>query len=276
MRKTPIKHTQVRKSDIAALVSLLICQQAGAVLVASPSPTNPRTSAPDNGAPWSNVVLTNGASGVYLGGGWMLTAEHVFDDQAQPFVTYNSTQYLADLSKSYVLDNTLAAQALGLTAKADIVLFRLQEALPGLPTISLGDPTVNMQITMIGFGSGKSWGTNNIEGTSLLNPYDYTNPSDNDFVGFATDYDTATLTEGQATGGDSGGAAFAYIGGEWKIVGMMNAVDTTSSPNETLFSNISYYSSQITNIIQTQGSIPEPSSLLFYLTSALFILRRRR
>src|SRR5690348_5976400 len=35
------------------------------------------TSAPPDGAPWDNVAGVNGASGVYLGGAWVLTASHV-------------------------------------------------------------------------------------------------------------------------------------------------------------------------------------------------------
>jgi hypothetical protein len=267
---------EVKIQSIVGCIYLLLGHHAGAVLVATPSPSNPRTSAPANGAPWDNVVQTIGASGVYLGGGWMLTAEHVFDDQIQPFVTYNSKQYLADLNKSYVLGNPLAAQILGLTPKADLVLFRLQEALPGLASISLGTPTANMEITMIGFGSGKSWGTNNIEGPYLQNAYDYPAVTDNDFIGFYTDYDSATQTEGQGTSGDSGGVAFAFIGGQWKIVGIMNAINTTVSPNQTLFSNISTYSSEISNIIATQGTIPETSTALLLLSSALIAFRRRR
>ncbi|MEP2775497.1 MAG: trypsin-like serine protease [Luteolibacter sp.] len=257
---------------LALLVFLFLGHEAGAVLVATPSPTNPRTSAPANGAPWDNVILTNGGSGVYLGDGWVLTAEHVFDDQAQPYVTYNSTQYLADLSQSYVLSNPQAMQDAGYTASSDLVLFKLFAPLPGLTTVSLGTPAPNQQITMIGFGGGKSWGTNTTESN-----YGVVSVSgNNDFIGFLTDYDTATPTEGQGTGGDSGGGAFALFGNEWKLVGLMHAVSTTANPNLTLYSDISVYAPEIASIMQPSTAVPEPSLGMTALSMILLAAYRRR
>jgi hypothetical protein len=88
-------------------------------------------------------------------GGYVSLTETV-----NPFVIYNSTPYLADLSKSYVLNNPANFPSLGLTAESDVFLFRLQNAIPSLPTIPLGNATANLEITMIGFGGGKSWGSN--------------------------------------------------------------------------------------------------------------------
>lgn len=244
---------------------------AHAVLVATQNPGNLRTAPPANGAPWTSVLSTNGnASSVYLGGGWVLTAEHVFDDIVNPYVTHNSINYLADLGKSYVLDNPASFPGTGLTAKADLVLFKLVGDIPGLPTISLGAATASLDITMIGFGGGKSWGTNNIEGSPLLLDIDYSNPVDNDFRGFRTDYDTATQSEAQGTGGDSGGGAFAFQGGAWKLVGIMLAIDTDPNPDLTYFADINTYASQINALI------PEPSSLILSISSLALLLCRRR
>ena len=255
------------------LLVLLTNSNAWGVVVATPAPGNLPGSAPANGAPWNNVLRMNTASGVYIGGGWVLTAEHVFDDNVNPFVIYNSTPYLADLSKSYVLNNPADFPSLGLTTESDVVLFRLQNAIPELPTIPLGQATANLGITMIGFGGGKSWGSNNVEGPPVLTNVNW---SSNDFRAFISDYDTATQSEGQGIGGDSGGGAFAFQGGKWKLAGIMNAVDTVSSPQLTVFADISTYSAQINDIILTQGSIPEPSSLLLTTPALLFLLRRRR
>jgi hypothetical protein len=126
---------------------------------------------------------------------------------------------------------------------------------------------------MIGFGGGKSWGSNNVEGPPVLTNVNW---SSNDFRAFISDYDTATQSEGQGIGGDSGGGAFAFQGGGWKLAGIMNAVDTVSSPQLTVFADISTYSAQINDIILTQGSIPEPSSLLLTTPALLLLLRRRR
>ncbi len=258
----------------ALLLLVLIKSNAWGVVVANPNPANLPSSPPANGAPWDSVLRTNTSSGIYIGGGWMLTAEHVFDDNVNPFVIHNSITYLADLSKSYVLNNPSNFPSMGLTAESDVVLFRLQSAIPNLPTISLGNVSANLPITMIGFGGGKSWGSNNVEAGPpvLVN----VNWSENDFRAFITDYDTATQSEGQGVGGDSGGGTFAFQSGEWKLVGLMNAVDTTNVPNRTFHADIATYSSQISNIILTQGNIPEPSSLLLTTPALLLLLRRRR
>ncbi|WP_411826601.1 trypsin-like serine protease [Luteolibacter sp. AS25] len=257
-----------------AVMFLAFASNLPAVTVATQSGTNPSTDAPDNGAPWGNVILTNGASGVYLGGGWVLTAAHVYDDQASPYVTYNSTQYYADLNEVYTLQNSSTAQLQGLSADADLVLFRLDTELSGLPTISLGDVTTNMNITMIGFGGGKTWGTNTVDPQNLASNFNVTDG--NDFVGFQTDYDSGVSTEGQGIIGDSGGAAFAFVGGEWKLIGMMQAVDDAGNPTKTYFSSMSQYSSQINSIISNAGAIPEPSALLLSCPAFLLLLRRKR
>jgi hypothetical protein len=106
------------------LLALLSNSNAWGVVVATPTPGNLPGSAPANGAPWDNVLRMNTASGVYIGGGWVLTAEHVFDDNVNPFVIHNSISYLADLSKSYVLNNPANFPSLGLTTESDVVLFR--------------------------------------------------------------------------------------------------------------------------------------------------------
>ncbi len=260
------------KTTLSALLLLpLLGNSVWGVTVATPNSENLPSSPPANGAPWDNVLNMNGASGVYIGEGWMLSAEHVFDDNPNPFVVHNSTTYLADLTKTYVLENPANFPGLGLTAASDVVLFRLQSAILGLPTISLGSASSNLNITMIGFGGGKSWGTNNVQ--SGLTNLDW---SENDFLAFSTDYDTATQSEGQGIVGDSGGGAFASQSGAWKLVGIMNAVDTDSNPDLTYFANISTYSAEINNIILTQGNIPEPSSLLLSSPALLLLLRRRR
>lgn len=271
-----VKHHQMKSlapTASACLLLLLMGTNAWGVVVANPNPGNLQSSPPANGAPWDNVLITNTASGVYIGGGWMLTAEHVFDDNQNPFVVHNSINYLADLTKSYVLTNPAYFPTSGMTAGSDVVLFRLQSAIPGLATIPLGNVSANLDIAMIGFGGGKSWGANNVEGSpAIVN----VNWSENDFETFFTDYDTATQSEGQAVGGDSGGGAFAFQSGAWKLVGIMNAVDTSSNPDRTFMANISTYSTEINNIILTQGNIPEPSSLLLTSPALLLLLRRRR
>ena len=74
---------------VPAILALASFQtNAWGVLVATPNPGNPPDTAPANGAPWANLLLiNNNSSSVYLGNGWVLTAEHLFDDIANPFVS---------------------------------------------------------------------------------------------------------------------------------------------------------------------------------------------
>ena len=57
--------------------ALLAClPSAHAIVLYNPNVAG-STTAPENFGYWNNVVSTNGASGVYLGEGWVLTANHV-------------------------------------------------------------------------------------------------------------------------------------------------------------------------------------------------------
>ena len=250
---------------------------ANAVVVAIPNPLNPPSGAPDNGAPWDNVLFSNTSSSVYLGGGWVLTAEHVYDDRDPAFVKFGGVNYFRDPNFVFEIDNPPIGVMAGLSQKSDLVLFRLTETLP-LPTIQLGNVTALTGITMIGFGGGngqgggKSWGTNVREaGPSVAVAV----TGNNGFIAFASDYDSATQTEAQAVGGDSGGAAFFFDGAGWRLGGIMLAVNAT----QTFHADLAFYRNDINNKIATNGSaVPEPTAGLLsivFLPLSLFLRRRR-
>lgn len=257
---------------------------ANAVVVATPAPLNLPSEAPDNGAPWDNVLFSNTSSSVYLGGGWVLTAEHVYDDRDPAFVKFGGVNYFRDPNFVFEIDNPPIGVMAGLSQKTDLVLFRLGETLP-LPTIQLGNVTALTGITMIGFGGGdgigggKSWGTNIREPGSpgAVTVRDQNGvPVNNGFIAFVSDYDSATQTEAQAVGGDSGGAAFFFDGAEWRLGGIMLAV--TLGGTQTFHADLAFYQSDINNIIATNGdAVPEPSAvfLTFASTCCLFLRRRR-
>lgn len=248
------------------------------VVVANPNPGNLPNTAPANGAPWDNVLNTNGSSGVYLGGGWVLTAGHVFDDNTPARVNFLGLDYFRDPGFVFTITNPSLIVDTGtgerpMTANSDLVLFRLTTHLPSLPTISLGAVSPGTSITMIGRGAGvKRWGTNTVElDLTVAAP-----PGINDTITFLSDYDSAISTEGQAEGGDSGGAAFFFDGGTWKLGGLMVAASPTLTAYADFSDSFSTYRSQINTLISTNGSIPEPSVIWLTAPTLLLLLRRRR
>ena len=147
-----------------ALASLAAFTPLSVQAVAVATPNGDHTVDPATGVPWDNVLKTTGTSGsaVYLGGGWVITANHVFNDApsaTSSAVDFMGVSYPSDPSQIYELTNPAGVGS----ANPDLRLYRLQVDL-GLPTISLGDAPLGSDVTMIGFGSGaKTWGTNTVE-----------------------------------------------------------------------------------------------------------------
>lgn len=260
------------------LLVLLFNSNAWGVVVATPDPGNLPESAPANGAPWNNVVNTNGSSGVYLGGGWVLTAGHVFNSTTPARVNFMDFDYFRDPSFVFTIQNPALTVSTPsgdrpMTTGSDLVLFRLTSELPSLPTVSLGGVSPGTSITMIGRGGGtKRWGTNTVEPSlTIAAP-----AGANDTLAFISDYDSALSTEGQAETGDSGGAAFFLDGDVWKLGGVMVAASPTVTVYADFSDTFSTYRSQINTIMTTHGPIPEPSALLLTSPVLLLLLRRRR
>src|SRR6266536_3050514 len=80
--QNPGMTSKLRNARSRSLAPVLLCLalwQLGSTNVYSVVVANSQsnTNAPLDGAPWSNVGSVNGASGIYLGSSWMLTASHV-------------------------------------------------------------------------------------------------------------------------------------------------------------------------------------------------------
>lgn len=210
-----------------------------------------------------------GRSAVYLGHGWMASANHVMVDT----VTLGGARYEPIAESRVRIANPDGSPT-------DLQLFRLDPTppLPELP-IRQRPPSPGERVLMIGYGHKRGaarfgllppfwrrdgwelagpgplrWGTNLIEKAGL----------DLETEGvvvrsFATrfDRDLPTPHEAQAVLGDSGGAVFSKYDGEWQLAGIIFAVDGLGSPYErvaayeffTYAADLSYYRPRILAII---------------------------
>ena len=210
------------------------------------------TTDPGN-APWNYVgSISGGASGVYLGayGGnfWVLTAAHV---GAGDFIL-GGTTYNAVSGSSFSVTN-------GDSSLADLTLFRISGN-PGLANLPVASsaPATSTAVEMIGFGGGKSWGTNTI--------FAYTNYTLSGLPYGGSGIVTLASNGGQGVGGDSGGGLFAQSSGTWYLAGILSGVGPISSGGTnfgdgTLSVNFAAYYSQISADIGSVSAIPEPSSV---------------
>jgi hypothetical protein len=236
---------------------------------------------------WNYVGQVGGAneaSGVYLGNGWVITAGHV---GALNFTlgtnTYATTGYsYTNFSISTTNTNTGTIY----TYFADLNLFKVSTSSTLgnslLPTNKLtlvpAYNTAGQTVVMIGYGDAavgrqKSWGINTVTANNILVPlggYPYTT------VDFKTAYGTnsyGTTNSALVIVGDSGGGDFVSDGGKWYLAGLNEAVDSNSN---SYFVNLGYYSSQITDVM---NSVPEPSTWALMglgFCFITFVLRKNR
>jgi len=266
---------------LIGLAMLASLKPASAVLVGNTTyqttePTSASISSWDTGwgesglTGWDYVGTVGGATGVYLGNGWVITAAHV--DLSSGTYTLNGVTY------------TIVSGSAVSSGSADITMFQISSE-PDLPVLSISSSapiSFSTQVVMIGYGGGaKSWGVNTVTAINAqVSVSSYTTTD------FSTTYGTSTsqgrnrttvTNTAEAVLGDSGGAAFAYNSstGTWYLAGLMEAVN---SNGDTYFVQLSSYS---TFIEQTMySSVPEPSTVALLLpvmaVLASLPLRRRR
>jgi hypothetical protein len=258
------------------------------------------TTDPGSALPWASVAkLTNSTgttvapSAVYLGNGYMLTANHV-DMTGLGYVQFEPS------GPTYAIDNTYTPYQV--VPGVDMKIFKLQ-SLPSVTAVTLltlpieqvapayqvgwgvgRDPGESIGDTSVLWGDSttatKRWGANVLRAVG-------TDPYDTLYTILGSDSGTPAglgANEAAATVNDSGSGLFQNIGGIWYLVGLTTGVetdgtsnfgnDTTSDPrgDANAFVRISSYASAINAAV-----VPEPSTYaLFALGLGMVGLHLRR
>jgi hypothetical protein len=246
----------------AVVFALVSGAPAGAVIIASGDGTG-NTSAPPDDPGWDNVGSLSGHAGVYLGNGWVLTADHVGA----------SNMYLDGEFYEPVPGSEVQLETDG--SNADLALFQIVRD-PGLPDVLIRTsppvtwpPSQASEVVMIGRGFNRGaatsgcgrqgwlwgtghkmrWGTNVVEQSGIN-----LSISGRLTRAFSTLFDAGlpTLHEAQASIGDSGGAVFIKneTTSEWELAGIMLAtaacqIGSVIYDDSTYAADLSFYSSQI-------------------------------
>ena len=294
-------------ATIFFILVFALSHAAQAVLINTES-GNGNTNAPADDPGWANVGVLNGASGIYLGSGWVLTAAHVGVGN----ISFAGVSYNALTNTLVQLTNT------GRTTLTDLIMFQLASTPAGLGTLTLASsaPTLGTAVTMIGAGRDRGdftewnvnttttpwtwtvtssnvnaagyrtldsqnmrWGTNTISTTDFW--IDGTNGSP-DVKSFATSFSAGfDNNEAQAVLGDSGGAVFTKKESAWELGGVMFGVGgysgQPSATTNAIFGNVTYSADLSFYAPQIMSVIPEPTTYaLLALSAATLALVKRR
>ncbi len=258
------------------LLSILMVSNAFALVF--PSGDNSKNQSPPDAARTDifNAVgrSSNGGGGsgsvIYLGGKYVLTANHV---NLSSNITFDGNTY-------WPIDFAFTPVQI---SDKDLKIVKLKKTPTGVVGVTLNTSSneITKTGTLIGWGRGRStsdtdgsngwtwgntateakrWGTNDISGAAIL-------PSYNDFNGntyTATPILITTLSNNQgddeaaAAYLDSGGGIFAKFGNEWRLIGLTILASEPSVFNNTAqnyFLQISPYATQI------EAALPDTSTL---------------
>ncbi|HET6553628.1 MAG TPA: trypsin-like serine protease [Dyella sp.] len=230
---------------------------------------------------WDYVGQVNGASGVYLGNGWVLTAGHV----GQGTFTLDGNNYAEIAGSSASIGN------------ADLSLFQIDTtainsgAVLSLPTLTLSAsaPTAynglaGSTVVVIGYGGSspdRSWGVNTVTQVNQTITLQGTSYSTTDFLTLlgTTSFGSRSVTnDALLVAGDSGGGDFILnpLTGKWELAGINEAVGTTSQGQQlSAFVQLSGYEPQIEAIV-TPVPLPGSSWLMLSAMAVLAVLIVRR
>jgi hypothetical protein len=290
----------------------LLCPSLHAVVISSGGPNN---TAPSGQPFFNNVGQVGGSTGIYLGNGWVMTANHVAPSLPTEAI-FGGISY-PTLSNSW----TRLTNPSGFSTFTDIVIFRLT-APPALPTLTISNttPTVGTDVMMIGRGTPQNpetfwsrtvnpgtnddtwltvpqgshnisgftttgtrevrWGVNEVHQNSVAFNVG-TIPSPIHVLSFTTQFDQGAFTqEAQGVNGDSGGAVFIHNGSSWELAGMMFSVlpfETQPGGSTTaVYGNQTAIADLSVYRSQFVNVIPEPSVIMLLIPSIALLLYRRR
>ncbi len=228
---------------LCALILVLgTAPRAGAVVIAS-EPGSGNVTAPADDPGFAHVGSPGIATVVYLGNGWVLTANHVADDD----VTLGGVVYPRVPGSRVTFTNPdssvpdIAAYRIDPHPDLPILLIRADTPADGTPVLMIGHgldrggPVTwegHDGFALLGSQSVR-WGSNEIAGSGTLGGD----------AAIATSFDeAATPHEAQAQYGDSGGAVFAKDAqDDWELAGIMFTIDTyDGQPSYVLYGNVTY------------------------------------
>jgi hypothetical protein len=248
-------------------VALLAAGPSGGIAIVSGNGGG-NTTPPADDPGWDHVGIraSGNLAAVYLGNGWMITANHVGAGD----VILGGVAYPWIPGSAHQLTNPGGSLS-------DLVVFRLRTEPPllWLPIRST-TPPVGTSLVIVGRGQQRTtattwrghngyqlgtsgymrWGTNVVLQTNVTLPISGTTTT-----GFSMIFSETggTPDEAQGTPGDSGSAVFVKNGDTWELAGLAHTIENyTGQPtdvvlfgNKTMMSDLSVYAAQINALVAT-------------------------
>ncbi len=215
---------------LTALALLLTSASSYAVVVFK-GDNSANTTAPANGLPFDSVGMLSGGTAVYLGDGYMLTANHV---------SIGSSVIFPDGS-SYAIDT--AFTPVQPVAGVDLKVFKLEEE-PDIAAVSIYSGNTSVLLSSTSYVVGSGLGRNPSVSTSSSNVKWGTSSTRDIRWGLVNSLKKSTstgmvyFTSGTSnpvslTTYDSGSPLFTYIDGEWYITAIAVSIDSTTANSST-------------------------------------------
>lgn len=227
---------------------------------------------PGTGVPWGSVAAVSNSSGtlrsgsaIYLGGGYMLTANHVTMNTTYSRVTFNGADFY-EIDPAFKAGSRWAGKQVlsgSDSVVLDMAVFKLKIAPLDIAPVSLLPVGVEQvaPATMVGWGVGRaessalgnatvSWGNESTSarrwglnvprsvGDVAYGGYSFTSIitiAGGNGTGF--DPDGLGNAEAAVTLLDSGSGLFQELAGDWYLIGLANTVERQAGGNTSTFGN---------------------------------------